>query len=69
MFTLEILNANRGALLRVRSVNYMLLKRLCCKDGVRKRLWLLHDQGTGRPQRSHVIVVGYGKYVMGSASC
>lgn len=48
MFTLEMFNANRGAILRVRSVNYMHLKTSCCKDDARKQLWLLHDQEPGR---------------------
>jgi hypothetical protein len=68
MFTLETMNANRGDLLRVISVNYMLLKTSCCKDDVKRSSGCYM---TRKPvdHRGHVIVIRYGKYVLGRASC
>ena len=58
---------NRGALLRVRNVNHIFLK-MFCKDDVRKQLRLLHDQESGRSQRS-LIIVGLVYCVIGRANC
>lgn len=67
MFTWEMFNGNCGALLRVRSVYYVLLKTSRCKDDERKQLRLLNDQEPGRSQRS-LIIVGLVNYGMGRAS-
>jgi len=58
------LTQSRGALLRVRNVNYIFFKH----RAVRKQLRLLHDQEPGRSQRS-LIIVGLVSYVIGRANC